>query len=131
MAQLKSIRLRLDKPLTGPYDRLLRRPGPEVAALIAGETMAIIRGTRLLKAMPLWESETACYYAKGKADTGWSPEDFSNAQQAEHWTEKGLVNSLAVPVGYFEAAQCRLGQRAGGRTDAVDSPSRRSMAGGD
>ena len=102
MAQLKSIRLRLDKPLTGPYDRLLRRPGPEVAALVAGETMVIIRGTRLLKAMPLWESETACYYAKGKADTGWSPEDFSNAQQAGHWTEKGLVNSLAVPVGYFE-----------------------------
>ena len=102
MAQLKSIRLRLDKPLTGPYDRLLRRPGPEVAALVAGETMVIIRGTRLLKAMPLWESETACYYAKGKADTGWSPEDFSNAQQAEHWTEKGLANSLAVPVGYFE-----------------------------
>ena len=102
MAQLKSIRLRLDKPLTGPYDRLLRRPGPEVAALVAGETMVIIRGTRLLKAMPLWESETACYYAKGKADTGWSPEDFSNAQQAGHWTEKRLVNSLAVPVGYFE-----------------------------
>ena len=102
MAQLKSIRLRLDKPLTGPYDRLLRRPGPEVAALVAGETMAIIRGTRLLKAMPLWESEAACYYATGKADTGWSPEDFRDAEQAAHWAEKGLVNSLAVPVGYFK-----------------------------
>ena len=102
MAQLKSIRLRLDKPLTGPYDRLLRRPGPEVAALVAGETMAIIRGTRLLKAMPLWESETACYYAKGKADTGWSPEDFRDAEQAERWTQHGLVNSLAMPVGYFK-----------------------------
>ncbi len=102
MAQLKSIRLRLDKPLTGPYDRLLRRPGPEVAALAAGETMAIIRGTRLLKAMPLWESETACYYAKDKADTGWSPKDFRDAEQAERWAEKGLVNSLAVPVGYFK-----------------------------
>ena len=102
MAQLKSIRLRLDKPLTGPYDRLLRRPGPEVAALVAGETMAIIRGTRLLKAMPLWESEAACYYATGKADTGWSPEDFRDAEQAAHWAEKGLVNSLAVPVGYLK-----------------------------
>ena len=101
MAQLKSIRLRLDKPLTGPYDRLLRRPGPEVAALVAGETMAIIRGTRLLKAMPLWESETACYYAKGKADTGWVPGDFRDAEQAERWAEKGLVSSLAVPIGYF------------------------------
>ena len=101
MAQLKSIRLRLDKPLTGPYDRLLRRPGPEVAALVAGETMAIIRGTRLLKAMPLWESEAACYYATGKADTGWSPEDFRDAEQAERWAEKGLVSSLAVPIGYF------------------------------
>ena len=102
MAQLKSIRLRLDKPLTGPYDRLLRRPGPEVAALAAGETMAIIRGTRLLKAMPLWESEAACYYATGKADTGWSPEDFRDAEQAECWVERGLVDSLAVPVGYFK-----------------------------
>ncbi len=102
MAQLKSIRLRLDKPLTGPYDRLFRRPGPEVAALAAGETMAIIRGTRLLKAMPLWESTAACYYAKGKAGTGWSPEDFRDAEQAEHWAEKGLVNSLAVPIGYFK-----------------------------
>ena len=36
MAQLKSIRLRLDKPLTGPYDRLLRRPGPEVARTGSG-----------------------------------------------------------------------------------------------
>ena len=102
MSQLKSIRLRFDKPLTGPYDRLLRRPGPEIAALVAGETMAIIRGSRLLKAMPLWESETACYYTTGKADTGWSPEDFRDAEQAEHWAEKGLVNSLAVPVGYFK-----------------------------
>ena len=102
MAQLKSIRLRLDKPLTGPYDRLLPRPGPEVAALAAGECMAIIRGTSLKKAMPLWESAAACYYAKGKADTGWSPGDFSNAQQAECWAEKGLVNALAVPIGYFK-----------------------------
>ena len=102
MAQLKSIRLRLDKPLTGPYDRLLRRPGPEVAALVTGETVAIIRGTRLLKAMPLWESEVACYYAKGKVDTGWSPGDFRDAEQAECWAEKELVNSLAVPIGYFK-----------------------------
>ena len=102
MAQLKSIRLRLDKPLTGPYDRLLRRPGPEVAALVAGETVAIIRGTRLLKAMPLWESEVACYYAKGKVDTGWSPGDFRDAEQAECWAGKELVNSLAVPIGYFK-----------------------------
>ena len=102
MVQLKSIRLRLDKPLTGPYDRLLRRPGPEVAALAAGETMVIIRGTRLLKAMPLWESVAACYYAKGTVGTGWVPGDFSNAQQAEGWAEQGLVNSLAVPVGYFK-----------------------------
>ena len=81
MAQLKSIRLRLDKPLTGPYDRLLRRPGPEVAALVAGEAMVIIRGTRLLKAMPLWESAATCYYATGTAGTGWSPEDFRDASK--------------------------------------------------
>ena len=102
MAQLKSIRLRLDKPLTGPYDRLLRRPGPEVAALVAGEAMVIIRGTRLLKAMPLWESAAACYYDRGKWGTGWSPEDFRDVEQAERWAENGLVNLLVVPVGYFK-----------------------------
>ena len=102
MTQLKSIRLRLGKPLTGPYDRILRRPGPEVAALAAGEAVAIFRGTRLLQAMPLWESAVACYYATGKAGSGWSPGDFSNAQQAERWAEKGLVTALAVPVGYFK-----------------------------
>lgn len=101
MAPSKSIRLRLDKPLTGPYDRLLRRPGPEVVALAAGETMAIIRGQRLSKAMPLWESAAACYYTESKAG-GWSPKDFSDAQQAEGWAETGLVNALAVPAGYFK-----------------------------
>ena len=102
MAQLKSIRLRFDKPLTGPYDRLLRRPGPEVAALAAGETMAIVRGTRLLKATPLWESEVACYRTRGKWSSGWLPAEFGNAEQAECWAEKESVNSLAVPVGYFK-----------------------------
>ena len=131
MAQLKSIRLRLDKPLTGPYDRLLRRPGPEVVSLAAGETMAIIRGTRLLKAMPLWESEIACYRTRGKWSSEWSPEEFSNAQQAEGWAEKGLVDSLAVPAGYFKLPNAAWVRRTGGRTDAVDGPSGRSMAGGD
>lgn len=99
MAQLKSIRLRLDKPLTGPYDRLLRRPGPEVAALAAGQTLAILRGTRLLQAMPLWESEIACYRTKGKWSSRWAPEEFSNPEQAAGWAEKGRVDLLAVPAG--------------------------------
>lgn len=102
MAQLKSIRLRLDKPLTGPYDRLLRRPGPEVAALAAGQTLAILRGTRLLQAMPLWESEIACYRTKGKWSSRWSPEEFSNPEQAAGWAEKERVDLLAVPAGYFK-----------------------------
>lgn len=102
MVQLKSIRLRFDKPLTGPYDRLLRRPGPEVVALAAGETMAILRGTRLLQAMPLWESAIACYRTRGKWSSKWTPEEFRNAQRAEGWAEKEQVDSLAVPVGYFK-----------------------------
>ena len=102
MAQLKSIHLRLDKPLTGPYDRLLRRPGPEVAALVAGQTLAILRGTRLLQAMPLWESAVACYRSRGQWSSEWSPEEFSNAEQAAGWAEKGRVDSLAVPAGYFK-----------------------------
>ena len=102
MAQLKSIRLRLDKPLTGPYDRLLRRPGPEVAALVAGQTLAIIRGTRLLQAMPLWESAVACYRPRGQWSSEWSPEEFSNPEQAAGWAEKERVDSLAVPAGYFK-----------------------------
>ena len=47
MAKLKPIRLVIDKPLTGPYDRLLRRPGPEVENLGSGAYTVIIRGTRL------------------------------------------------------------------------------------
>ena len=35
-------------------------------------------------------------------DTGWSPGDFRDAEQAECWAEKELVNSLAVPIGYFK-----------------------------
>ena len=102
MAQLKSIRLRLDKPLTGPYDQLLRRPGPEVAALVAGQALAIIRGTRLLQAMPLWESAVACYRPRGQWSSEWSPEEFSNPEQAAGWAEKERVDSLAVPAGYFK-----------------------------
>jgi hypothetical protein len=61
MAKLKPIRLVIDKPLTGPYDRLLRRPGPEVENLGSGAYTGIIRGTRLTEALPLWEAEAVVF----------------------------------------------------------------------
>ena len=102
MKNLKPIRLVLNKPLTGPYGRLLRRPGLEVMAMAAGETTVIIRGTRLVEALPIWEAETACYYQKGKGRQGWSAGDFSTIQAARNWQPKETVDPLAVPMGYFK-----------------------------
>ena len=70
MAKLKPIRLVIDKPLTGPYDRLLRRPGPEVENIGSGAYTVIIRGTRLTEALPLWEAEAVCYYGKSNLRRG-------------------------------------------------------------
>lgn len=102
MVKLKPIRLVLDKPLTGPYDRLLRRPGPEVAELVRGTTIIIIRGVRLTAALPLWEAETACYYGKGNNRVGWSIDDFREQELAGNWHAKQVVEAVAVPYGSFK-----------------------------
>ena len=100
MNNIKPVRLVLKKPLSGPYDRLLRRPGPEVLALGAGETTAILRGTRLREPLPLWGAHAACYY--GKRGHGGSPEDFADPQRARAWEQGDTVEFLAVPTGYFK-----------------------------
>ncbi len=102
MIRLKPTRLKLDKPLTGPYDRLLRRPGPEVMAFNSGQSTVLIRGTRLVGALPLWETETGCYYPSGGGRKGWSVEDFGPGVQAGHWVAKDRVDLLAVPIGYYK-----------------------------
>ena len=100
MKNIKPVRLVLKKSLSGPYDRLLRRPGPEVLALGMGENTAILRGTRLREALPLWGAYAACYYGKG--GDGWSPEDFIDPQRARAWEQGDTVEYLAVPMGYFK-----------------------------
>ena len=70
MAKLKPILFVNYKPLTGPYDRLLRRPGPEVENIGSGAYTVIIRGTRLTEALPLWETEAVCYYGKSNLRRG-------------------------------------------------------------
>ena len=102
MMRLKPTRLKLDKPLTGPYDRLLGRPGPEVMAFKSGQSTVIIRGTRLVGALPLWETVRACYYSSGGDRKGWSVEDFGPEVQAGHWAAKDQVDLLAVPIGYYK-----------------------------
>ena len=102
MAKLKPIRLVIDKPLTGPYDRLLRRPGPEVENVGSGAYTVIIRGTRLTEALPLWEAEAACYYGKSNLRRGWSPDDFKQEQEAVNWQPPQQAKILAVPFGYFK-----------------------------
>ena len=102
MMRLKPTRLKLDKPLTGPYDRLLGRPGPEVMAFNSGQSTVLIRGTRLVGALPLWETVRACYYPSRGDRKGWSVEDFRPEVQAGHWATKDQVDLLAVPIGYYK-----------------------------
>jgi len=110
---LKPVRLQRVKAPSGPYTRLLRRPGPEVVALGGGMTSVVLRGTRILHTLPLWASEKACYYAAGGI-AGWRTEDFiddkwvqsCDAGDADH------VEFLAVPVAHLRLAN-------DGRVDAI------------
>ncbi len=103
--RLKPVRLQLVKTPTGPYARLLRRPWPEVAAFGKGTTSVLLRGAKIVQAIPLWASEQACYYARG-VSRGWVPEDFRDINWA--WTsavaDANSVEYLAVPIAHMRLA---------------------------
>jgi len=104
LSLLRPVRLRLEVPLEGPYIRLLRRPSPEVAALAAGECLAIVRGTRIRQAVPFLPASVSCYYGRGGGRRGLEPEDFQDPEKARHILAAGdgptELRYLAVPVGH-------------------------------
>jgi len=113
LAMLRPVRLRLKKPLEGPYTRLIRRPIPEVQALGEGQTVAIVRAARIKEVVPLYPSLAACYYPKKKKSNGLCAEDFSDVVRAQfildEWAEDGEItlSYLAVPVGYIRLPSAR------------------------
>ena len=107
--QLQSVRLRLEVPLSGPYTRLLRRPAPEVEALAAGETVAVVRAVRFVEPMPLYPGTASPYYRhRGRSGGGVAAGDFTDSEWAgqllEEWTAPAQVDLLAVPVLHLPLA---------------------------
>ena len=109
--RIKSIKLNLQVPLTGPYTRCLRRPAPEVEALGQGETIALLRAGRILAPVPLYPGDVACFYRRGAR---LSPKDFSQPEWAERILDqrqqatKLAIQYLAVPAGYVRLPQSPL-----------------------
>lgn len=103
--RLKPTRLHLVKTPTGPYARLLRRPWPEVVALGEGKTSVLLRGTKVVRAIPLWGSQQASYYARGVRG-GWVPEDFKDANWARQYggADAAQVEYIALPVAHMRLA---------------------------
>jgi len=97
----------LEKPLEGPYTRILRRPVPEVQALGSGETIAIVRALRITEPIPLYASRIASYYPLHKKGGGLRAEDFRNVDWADDilatWLENegNSLSYLVVPVGHI------------------------------
>tara|TARA_Y100000588_G_scaffold363620_1_gene426444 strand:- start:63 stop:1595 length:1533 start_codon:yes stop_codon:yes gene_type:complete len=107
-ATLRPVRLRLERPIEGPYTRLLRRPVPEVVSLGEGQTISIVRATRIKEPLPLYPSLAACYYSKKKISSGLSPDDFKDVEwargilnKAANKKKKITITLLAVPIGQF------------------------------
>ena len=107
LAILRPVRLRLEKPLEGPYTRILRRPVPEAQALGSGETIAIVRALCITEPIPLYASRIASYYPLHKKGGGLRAEDFRNVDWADDilatWLENedNSLSYLVVPVGHI------------------------------
>lgn len=97
------VKLRLERPLAGPYAGVLRRPPPELDALGAGQCLVLLRARRLGKPLPLCSSLISPYYGRGGGRL--TPGDFRDPQQAARLLaapEEGRVRLLALPAGYVE-----------------------------
>lgn len=100
--ELEPLRLRLSKPLAGPYVQVLRRPLPEVKAMRAGSTVSLIRGFKMLHPVPIMGGERACYYV-AKAPAGWRAEDFIDAERARSLggQSENQCSLVAVPYAHY------------------------------
>jgi hypothetical protein len=108
IALLKPLRLRLEVPLEGPYTRLMRRPAPEVECLGSGNTIAIVRATRIGEPAPLYPAVVSCYYVRRGNKRQLTPEDFQDYERAGQVLEENALDQqvklhyLLVPVGYVQ-----------------------------
>ena len=105
LSLLRSVKLRLEVPLEGPYTRLLRRPTPEVEVLGKGECISLFRAARVKKTVPLVGAPVASYYRGKGGRERLGAADF----QDNEWSKKILAQNpakvelrfLAVPVGHI------------------------------
>ncbi len=103
LSLIRPVRLRLERPLAGPYAMVLRRPAPEIEALGAGQCLVLLRAHRLGLAMPLCNSAVVPFYGAG--NTRPRAADFREAGAAARAMEvlpEGQVRLLGLPVGHVE-----------------------------
>lgn len=103
LSLIRPVKLRLERPLAGPYAQVLRRPVPEIAALGEGGCMVLLRARRLSHPLPLCPSLTSPYYARRGSHLG--PGDFGDSERAGRLmadTAAPQVCFLAVPAGHVE-----------------------------
>ncbi len=104
---MRPVRLYLDKPLEGPYKRLMRRAAPEVEALETGQTSVILRGSGIRQPVPLVAAWVNSFYCPGGNPVGLRPEDFNDISRATAIYSKIKIQIelktqlLVVPVGHI------------------------------
>ena len=108
IALLKPLRLRLEVPIEGPYNRLMRRPAPEVESMVHGKTISIVRATKISEPVPLYPALVSCYYVRKGPKRSLRPTDFQDSD----WAARILAQKdreselkleyLLVPVGFIK-----------------------------
>lgn len=100
--RVEPLRLRLKKPLEGPYAQLLTRPLPEVESMRLGQTVSLIRGFKLLHPLPVMGGERSCYYSAAEA-SGWSAEHFLDSDWAQSFSgqRESQCTLVIVPYGHY------------------------------
>ncbi|MCC7265254.1 MAG: AAA family ATPase [Candidatus Latescibacteria bacterium] len=103
LSLIRPVKLHLERPLSGPYATVVRRPAPELEALASGACLVLLRARRLNQPVPLCASALSPYYGGGKARL--QAADFRDAGAAASMlatAPEGLVRLLAVPAGHVE-----------------------------
>lgn len=103
LSLIRPAKLHLERPLSGPYATVLRRPAPELTALAAGDCIVMLRARRLSQPLPLCTSASTPYHTGRKGRLAITDfRDAGAAAAALDAATEGRVNLLAVPAGYLE-----------------------------
>ncbi|MBI2505158.1 MAG: AAA family ATPase [Candidatus Latescibacteria bacterium] len=103
LSLIRPVKLRLDRPLSGPYTQVLRRPPPEIEALGEGQCLVLLRARRLSHPLPLCTASISPYYARRGSRL--VPEDFSDPERAARSMAASAgaqVRFLVFPAGQVE-----------------------------